>query len=187
MAAKDPVLTPELLKIIKIFGIASILMVLGLSFFNSRRANNTGEDLTFRMSDAARIYFLNMKAINYNREIRSDAGMTLFRHEDLSVKNDEAGIQLVLILNPPKDEAYLYLEPRNFDWPIQIKSGGETFIFKNGNKSDHLSAINQLKALIENGKMIFLVQNEREIPLWEEESEKDALKQVFEDYARLVE
>mgnify|MGYP003133645787 FL=1 len=106
MAAKDPVLTPELLKIIKIFGIASILMVLGLSFFNSRRANNTGEDLTFRMSDAARIYFLNMKAINYNREIRSDAGMTLFRHEDLSVKNDEAGIQLVLILNPQKDKAY---------------------------------------------------------------------------------
>ena len=52
---------------------------------------------------------------------------------------------------------------------------------------DHLSAINQLKALIQGGKMISLVQNEIEIPIWKKKSEKEALKQVFEDYARLME
>ncbi|MEP2298333.1 MAG: hypothetical protein ABJI21_18640, partial [Algoriphagus sp.] len=113
----NDILSPELVKILKIFGLISIGLILILSFFNTKRANNTGDDLTFRISPSSRLYFLNVRAIRYDREIRSDAGMLLFRHGNRSVSPTEPLLNLVLILNSRKEEAYLYLEPESVDWP----------------------------------------------------------------------
>ncbi len=121
----DPVLTLELIKIIKIFGIASISLVLVLAFFNDKRANNSGEDDTFRMVDSDRLYFLNLRAIYYDRENRADAGMALFRHGKRQISDSIPKLDLLIIMNSRKDEAYLYLEPINFDWPIKIRVSGQ--------------------------------------------------------------
>lgn len=191
MPSKDPILTPELLKIIKIFGAASILLVVVFSFFDSYRANNSGEDRTFRMTSSSRLYFLNLKAINYDRENRSDAGMVLYRHNGFGLDSEEATLILVLILNSQKDESYLYLEPKNIDWPIRLSfdENGQTrqLNFENGNKFDHLEQVTQLQKLLEEEVKLFLIDEDQKIPLWGSESEKDAIKSTFEDYFRIIE
>lgn len=190
MASKDPVLTPELLKILKIFGAASISLVLFFSFFDSYRADNTGEDKTFRMTSSSRLFFLNLRAIDYQREIRKDAGMTLFRHGGFSFDSDVPTVMLVLILNTPKDESYLYLEPQGTDWPLNILAvwgdNQKALDFNNGNKFDQFNQAEELHALVQKEVEFFLLVSGQKIPLWQTESEKEALKSTFEDYFRIL-
>lgn len=186
----DTILTPELIKIIKIFGIASISLVLVLSFFNDKRANNSGEDDTFRMADSDRIYFLNMRGSYYDRENRTDAGMTLYRHGKRQISDSKPGLDLLIILNSQKDEAYLYLEPLNLDWPINIrvsaKNQTKELNLANGNKFDHLAHIEKLKPWIEADVTFDIFFNEKWIPIWDTPKEKEVLKTILEDYFRLL-
>lgn len=186
----DPILTPELIKIIKIFGIASITLVFVLSFFNDKKANNSGEDDTFRMADSDRIYFLNVRASYYDRENRTDAGMALFRHGKRKISDSIPTLELLIILNPKNDEAYIYLEPLNFHWPIKLRVSGKNqskeFILENGNKFDHLSHINKLKAGIYEGLSFDLFLRDAWIPIWDAPDEKEVLKTILNDYFRLL-
>ncbi|OOG70611.1 hypothetical protein [Algoriphagus sp. A40] len=190
MTKRDSTLTPELIKILKIFIFSSLGLVLVLSFFNDHRANNTGEDRTFHVSDANRLYFLNVRSIYYDREIRSDAGMTLFRHGKRFQSDFLPTLDLVILLNPLKDNAFIYFELKNGDWPIQIraKSGGidEVFEFSNGNNTDHFDLLKKLKPAFDQNSEFELIVDGKSFPLWSEEKEKTALKSVLEDYFRLI-
>lgn len=186
----DPTLTPELAKIIKVFGLLSIALVVFFSFFNDRRANNTGQNGTFRMSSSARMYFSNVRGINYDREFRRDAGMQIFRNKDLKIEGKKPNLSLILILNPAKDEAYIYLEPINSDWPLSLRwkseNGPEDHVFENGNKSDHLSYLEILRPAIVNSREIELQTIDGWIPIWSSPKEKEAIKTILEDYKNLI-
>ncbi|PZX58358.1 hypothetical protein LV84_01564 [Algoriphagus ratkowskyi] len=186
----NDILSPELIKILKIFGLISIGLVFTLSFFNTRRANNSGEDLTFHMTSSSRLYFLNVRAINYDREVRPDAGMILFRHGKRATLKSKQLLDMVIILNNPKDEAYLYLEPVSIDWPLEIKAslGGkeEIFQFKNGNNTDVLRYIKQLEPWIFNEAKFELKVDSNWIPLWSTPKEKESIKSILEDYYKLI-
>jgi len=186
----DSILTPELIKIIKVFGLVSVALVVFFSFFNERRANNTGQDQAFRMSSSARMYFSNVRGINYEREVRIDAGMQIFRNKAFSNKEENPNLSLILILNPGKDEAYIYLEPINLDWPITIRlkstNGLESQAFENGNKSDHLRYCKILKTAVQGSDLIELQTDEGWIPIWTSQKEKEAIKAILEDYKNLT-
>ena len=73
--------SPEMLRILKIFGVGSLVFVFIMSFFNERRANNSGqEDSPMSIGDADRLYFKNVRAAYYDVEERKDARMTIYRH-----------------------------------------------------------------------------------------------------------
>lgn len=191
MNKREPTLTPELIKILKIFIFSSLGLVLVLSFFNDYRANNTGDDRTFYVSDANRLYFLNVRSIYYDREIRSDAKMTLFRHGKRFQSDSMPTLDVVMLLNPVKDNAFIYFELNNADWPIQIRAkseeGVEVFEFSNGNNTDHFNFLKQLKPAIDQNSEFEMIVNGKNHPLWSREKEKAALKSVMEDYFRLLE
>ena len=190
MPKRDAVLTPELVKILKIFIFSSLGLVLVLSFFNEYRANNSGVDRTFRMNDSNRLYFLNMKAIHYDREIRRDAGMTLFRHGKRVQPETIPTLDLVILLNLEKEDAYIYFELKNADYPIQIsaKADDQTqiFDFSNGNNLAHFEFLEKLKPLIQANSEFTLTSGGKTTPLWSEEKEKEAIKFILEDYFRLL-
>tara|TARA_R110002020_G_scaffold316186_1_gene531251 strand:+ start:188 stop:781 length:594 start_codon:yes stop_codon:yes gene_type:complete len=183
-------LSPELIKILKIFGLVSISLVVSLSFFNTKRANNSGDDLTFRMTSSSRLYFLNVRAIKYDRESRSDAGMLLFRHGKREISNSKPSLDLVIILNSQKDEAYLYLEPINMDWPLQIRASKDgiekVFQFQNSNNSDFLQYVRDLEPWIIDDAKFELKKDSTWTSIWAEPKEKEALKVILEDYFRLI-
>ncbi|MEB2773987.1 hypothetical protein SYJ56_01630 [Algoriphagus sp. D3-2-R+10] len=184
------ILSPELIKILKIFGLVSVGLVLLLSFFNTKRANNTGKDTTFRMASSNRIYFLNVRAINYDRETRSDAGMVLFRHWKREISENKASLDLVIILNSQKEEAYIYMEPVNMDWPLEIRVSmdgkQEEVQLQNGNNSEFLKYVRQLEPWIANDAKFEIRQNSAWVDIWSTPKEKEALKTLVEDYFRLI-
>ncbi len=190
MPAKDPVLTPDLVRILKIFLTSAFGFMLVLSFFNSYRANNSGEERTFKITDSNKLYFLNVRSIHYDRELRRDAGMTLFRHGRRMPSDSIPKIDPVILLNPLTDEAYIYFELKHAEFPVQIraKSGKEEqhVEFVNGNNSDHFALMKLLNPLINNNFDFYLMISGKEFPLWPSEKEKEVLKTVFEDYFRLL-
>lgn len=190
MSKRDPVFTPELVKVLKIFIFSSLALVIVLSFFDGYRANNSGEDRTFRVTDSNRLYFQNIRSIHYNREVRQDAGMTLFRHRKRALSEILPTLNPVVILNPLKDEAYIYFELNNADWPIQIKITAaervESVDFGNGNNNDHFELLKKLSLGIDQNAQFELLFGTKIYPLWAEEKEKEALKTVVEDYFSLL-
>lgn len=190
MASRDPVLTPDLVRILKIFIFSSFGLMLVFSFFNSYRANNTGKDRTFRISDADKLYFLNVRSIHYDREVRRDAGMTLFRHGKRIQSDSFPKLDPVIILNPVNEEAYIYFELKNVEFPVQIraKSGKviQTIEFNQGNNLAHFDLMKRFTSLIDNDFEFHLINSNQQIPLWSSEKEKEILKTVFEDYFRLL-
>ncbi|MFC3879964.1 hypothetical protein ACFOSV_07250 [Algoriphagus namhaensis] len=183
----DSVITPELLRIFKIFGLVSIGLVLILSFFNTRRANNTGEDQTFKMMASDRLYFLNVRSLSYEREVRKDAQMTLFRHDKRKKTTNEPSIDLVILMNSLKDEAYIYLEPVNLDWPIRIKAeNGPEITLENGNRETHLANAKVLENFLRNEEGLYLFHTDKWVLFWNEPEELSYLNTVFDDYQELV-
>lgn len=184
------IFNPELVKLLKIFGLTSVLFVLFLSFFNTKRANNSGDDLTFRITSSSRLYFLNVRAIRYDRESRSDAGMILFRHGKREISDSKPTLDLVIILNSQKDEAYIYLEPGNMDWPLEIRASKdgkeEMFQFQNSNNSDFLEYVRKLEPWIKDDAEFELKKDSMWTPIWSKPKEKEALKTILEDYFRLI-
>ncbi|MBA4299947.1 MAG: hypothetical protein C0433_07580 [Cyclobacterium sp.] len=190
MAQSDQVLTPEVVKLLKIFIFLSLGLVLILSFFNSYRANNTGEDKSYRVNDSNRLYFMNVRAIHYDREVRRDAGMTLFRHGKRLQSDAQPSLDLVILLNPVKDDAYIYFELKNADWPIRLSAKTDkdvlVFDFSNGNNDEHFGLIQKLKPLIQANAEFELILDGKTFPIWSNEMEKEAVKSVVEDYFRLL-
>jgi len=190
MTKSDLVLTPELIKILKIFLFSSLGLVLVLSFFNGYRANNSGEDRTFKVSDSNRIYFMNVRSIHYDREIRRDAGMTLYRHGKRMQSESRPTLDPVILLSSGNENAYIYFDLKNAKWPIQISArtvtATEVFDFSNGNNFDHFSMLQNLRSSIQKNAEFALVSNGKPIPLWSKETEKEAVKVIVEDYLRLL-
>jgi len=190
MASRNTILTPELVRILKIFFFSSFGLMLVFSFFNSHRATNSGKDQTFRITDANRLYFLNVRSIHYDREQRRDANMTLFRHGKRVLPDSLPKVDPMIILNPIKDEAYIYFELINADLPVQLQArlGNETqtIEFIQGNNKEHYQLMKKIKHLIDKDFEIYLVKTELQSPLWSSEKEKEILKTVFEDYFRLI-
>jgi hypothetical protein len=190
MTKRDPFLTPELVKILKIFIFSSLGLVLALSYFNGYRANNSEEDRMFRVNDSNRIYFINVRSVHYDREVRRDAGMTLFRHGKRVQSASQPSFDPVILLNPTKEEAYIYFELKNATWPVRIsaKNGDETqiFDFSNGNNAEHNELLQLLKPFILANSEFELILGDSYFPLWSDEKEKEAVKSVVEDYFRLL-
>ena len=189
-ANSDSVFTPELLRIIKIFGAVSLGLVFVLSFFNDRRADNTGKDRAFVMISANRIYFQNVKVIQYDREVRRDAGMTVYQHKKLQTEGNNPNVSLLIILNPKNDEAYIYLEPINLEWPIKLRIDSmemsKTYTFENGNKSDHLRYFQLLRPFIQSGAMIQVQTSSGWKPVWSSSKDKEAINATLEDFQNLT-
>jgi len=190
MASPDKTLTPELVRILKIFLFGSLGLVFIFSFFNSYRANNSQKDRTFYVSDANRLYFLNVRGVFYDRELRRDAGMTLFRFSNRFISEETPTLDPVIVLNPIKEEAYLIWEINNADFPIQVLASKNNQIkelnFSGGNNIDHWDFFKQISPLILDDFNFELNVDGQNTEIWTGDKEREALKTITEDYLKLL-
>ena len=190
MSSKVPVLTPDLIKVLKIFLGSALALVLVLSFFDGYRANNTGKERTFQVADADRLFFVNLRSIHYDREIRQEAGMEIFRHGK-RLKSGSIPLLFPAILLPSKtNEAYLFFELDGAEYPIQIKAklGDQEILipFDLGGNTAQKSLGEQLWPFLHQNASFSLSVGGKESPLWDTESEKEVLKTVLTDYFRIL-
>lgn len=190
MSSKAPVLTPDLIKVLKIFLGSALALVLLLSFFDGYRANNTGKDRAFQVADADRLFFVNLRSIHYDREVRPEAGMELFRHGKRLKTDTIPTIFPALLLHTKQKEAYLFFELEGAEYPIQIQaiSGDEVIHipFDLGANTAHKALGEQLWPLLQQKASFSLSVDGKEYPLWQTESEKEVLKTVLTDYFRIL-
>ncbi len=190
MSSKAPVFTPDLIKVLKIFLGSALGIVLLLSFFDGYRANNTGKERSFKVVDADRLFFVNLRSIHYDRELRSEAKMELFRHGKRP-KFDTIPRFFPAILLPSKTkEAYLFFELEGADYPIQIQAilGNEVIQipFDLSGNTAHKSLGEQLWPLLQQQASFKLLVQGQEYPLWQTESDQEVLKTVLTDYFRIL-
>lgn len=190
MSSKAPVFTPDLIKVLKIFLGSALGVVLLLSFFDGYRADNTGKDRSYKVADADKLFFVNLRSIHYDRELRSEAKMELFRHGKRP-KFDTIPRFFPAILLPSKTkEAYLFFELEGADYPIQIQVmlGDEVIQipFDLSGNTAHKSLGEQLWPLLQQQVSFKLLVEGKEYPLWQTESDKEVLKTVLTDYFRIL-
>ena len=190
MSSKSPVLTPDLLKVLKIFLGSALALVLVLSFFDGYRANNTGKDRSFQAADSDRLFFVNLRSIHYDREVRLEAGMELFRHGKRLKTDTIPSFFPALLLHTKQKEAYLFFELEGAEYPVQLQaiSGDEVIhiSFDLGGNTAHKALGEQLWPLLQQNASFSLSVSGKEYPLWQTESEKEVLKTVLTDYFRIL-
>ncbi|WP_157971925.1 hypothetical protein [Pleomorphovibrio marinus] len=183
-------------KLLKIFGIASFSFVFLLSFFNERRADNTGDRDEFSITDASRIYFQNVRSAYYDMENRRDAKMNLYRFGKRVEDSTQNVLNVTLIVNAPKDAAYLYLEPMGIlqkENPLKVKwqvEGGKTgdSQFYQGDRYSHYHFVKEVYPWLittEETKFWAFVDEEW-IPLFVTQKEINAFLTPCKDFFRLV-
>lgn len=186
-------LSPELIRLLKIFGLGSLVFVLIMSFFNDKRANNSGiEPSPMRMTDAERIFFKNLRSPYYDIENRRDAKMTVYRHGKRSKDTNSPTLVFSIIISQLNDEAYIFLEP-NFEelpvrvkWSIPEKNQEGEITFEGGDKFAHFEFAQKIAHFLIDDATFEVWQVDNWKPLWMEEKEKNAVMVTIEDYQKLI-
>jgi hypothetical protein len=185
--------SPEMIRILKIFGLGSILLVLILSFFNDRKANNSGDESNLmRITDADRLYFKNIRAPYYDLEGRDDAKINIYRYGKRIKKSENPIINLSILLNRIKNEAYIFVEPAPETLPFVLKWKNETHLdsgklaFYGGDKIAHFDFVMKLNMLMQDEIRFELEQEENTLPILKTEKEREALAITMKDYFRMV-
>lgn len=185
--------SPEMIRILKIFGLGSVLFVLLLSFFNERRANNTGEEPNpMGVADQDRLFFKNMRAAYYDVEGREDAKINIYRYGKRIKGEDVPNLNLSILLNRIKDEAYIFVEPNPENLPLHLKWKHESLadsgelIFQGGDKFAHYDFVRKLYPLLEENLIWERIDGTLPTPILEEETARETLKITIRDYDRLT-
>ncbi|MGY6742648.1 MAG: hypothetical protein ACXIUQ_07935 [Cecembia sp.] len=188
-SAKDS-FSPEMIRIFKIFGLGSLLFVLLLSFFNEKRANNSGEEKPMmRITDADRLFFKNLRALHYDLEGRDDAKINIYRHGKRTKDASIPHLNLSILINRVKDEAYIFVEPQPDELPLQLQwknllSGEEGELsFYGGDTFAHFEFVSKLNFLLDENIQFKMAVGDSWEPVL---TEMEVIKTTIKDYYRLT-
>ncbi|SHM65110.1 hypothetical protein SAMN04488057_102484 [Cyclobacterium lianum] len=185
----------EMVRLLKIFGLASLGLVLLLSLFNERRANNTGEDPSFRLSDSGMLFFKNIRRIDYAVRSMPDAGIDIYTHKGFDRDSTQNTLILEIIVHKnrntaspyllsagqlkrreplllhaiKKDDLYGTLEISTGDRYVHLEQAGIIFNWLS-------SEIDSLKANV----------GERWIPLLDSKREREAFVNSYNDFLKIT-
>lgn len=102
----------EMFRLLKIFGLASLALVLILSFFDGHRANNSGEDPTFTIKDAGLLFFYNVRRIDYRTSRLPETKLEIYTHKSFNKDSTLNTLLLDIIVNKNNQTAFLFLNPQ---------------------------------------------------------------------------
>ena len=192
---QNQIFTPELIRIVKIFGGISIVLVLFLSFFNEKRANNTGKSISIlHVGDAERIFFKNVRVANYDVEVSQDAKLTIYRHRNRTLMEGHEGafLNLSIFLNRDNNEAIIYVEASQEEIPLHLKwfnkethEQGE-LKFEGGDKFSHFDFVQKFYPLLAEDYSIQILENENWVIFLTDYKEREVLKTICMDYYRMI-
>lgn len=185
----------EMFRLLKIFGLASLGLVLLLSLFNERRANNTGEDPTFRLSDSGLLFFKNIRRIDYAVRGMAEANIDIYTHKGFEIDSSKNALVLEIIVHKNKNAASLYLLQQGqleTQRPLLLKSltkekVNDKLEITPGNRYEHL---NKAKILFHwlSSEMITIEAkvNGAWIPILKEKKEKEAFVNTYKDFLKIT-
>ncbi|WP_137401730.1 hypothetical protein [Echinicola rosea] len=195
MPSNDSILTPELIKIMKIFGLVSVGIVLILSFFNDYRADNSSSKGPDHVTDSNLLYFKNVRQAYYDIDKNREAKLEIYRLKSRFKDKNLIFFNLSLIISRIRNKAYIFIEPSQrlqneaqvyVRW-LKDKQVQDTLGFQQGDRRSHHHFVKKIWPLID-GQTKFQVKIANEWhPILETEEEQAAFSTTAEDYFQLVE
>ncbi|WP_143959283.1 hypothetical protein [Litoribacter populi] len=186
---------PELMKLFKIFGLGTLVWVFALSFFNTKHIELEEGEIRTSITAASRLYFMNVRQPFYDRENRADAKMNVFRLSKRVVDEDRPVINLSIILNRVKEDAYIYIEPSeaipngklSLKYHLVENDSSGMVVFEGGDRFDHFRFVAEVYPLLLQDAQFEIETSEGWKPILAERKERDAFKITVFDYFRLLE
>jgi len=186
---------PEMMSLFKIFGISSLVFVFIISFFNEKRPTIDSQDSLLAINDASRLYFKNVRQPYYDLDGRKDAKMNVYRLGKRVISEDDPVLNVAIIINRIKDEAYLYVEPSpvfeseekiKIRWISEDENSSGELEFRSGDRYDHYGFIEKIyPLLLDNASFSAEIAGEW-FPILIDQRERDALRITSFDYFRLI-
>lgn len=181
----------------KIFFVASVGIVMFLSFFNEYRADNSGEDSSNSMTASSLLYFKNMRQYYYDIERNDETKIDIYRYRKRLKDENLLFFNISIIMNRIKDKAYIYIEPSpillqldqfTIRWKDSALKKDGVMNFRISDRFSHLKFVEELYALIHDGTEFEVRTGTND---WESilvsKKERYAFKVTAKDYFRLVE
>lgn len=193
--SKKNKIDPEMMSLFKIFGIGSLIFVFILSFFNEKRPNLENQDSLLAINDASRLYFKNVRQPFYDLDGRRDVKMNVFRLGKRVISEEQPVLNVAIIINRIKDEAYLYVEPSTIfeseetiriRWESEDGRSSGKLEFRNGDRYDHYRFIEELYPLLLDNASFSTEIAGQWYPILINQKERDALRITSFDYFRLI-
>jgi len=184
-----------MMSLFKIFGISSLIFVFIISFFNEKRPVSGNQTSYLAIDDASRLYFKNVRQPYYDREGRDDAKMNIYRLGKRAILDDEPHLNVAIIINRIKDEAYLYIEPSaileqeeiiNIKWESENGTDRGELVFRSGDRYDHFDFVERFYPLLKNNASFSIEMSGEWYPLFQEQKARDAFRITSFDYFRLI-
>lgn len=186
----------EMFRLLKIFGLASLALVLILSFFDGHRANNSGINPSFSIKDAGLLFFYNVRRIDYQTRRMPEANLEIYTHNSFSQDSTVNALLMNIIINKNNRTAFLYLKPQG-NYHNQ-----ELLLMRNGNllQPDSLTVLPgtlDRNTHLENAKIISqwlqqeadkveILSDGKWMSLCEDKNERQAFLHTLNDFLKIT-
>ncbi len=185
----------EMVRLLKIFGLTSLGLVLLLSLFNGRRANNSGVDPTFRISDSGMLFFKNIRRIDYAVKQLPEANIDIYTHKGFGSDSSKNALILELIVHKNKNSVSLYLVHQGQltdqqALQLQIVDNekvSDTLQLRQGNRFVHLKNAETLIQWLSKELVTIEVKvDEKWVPILAEQKEIEAFINTYQDFLKIT-
>jgi hypothetical protein len=169
-----------------------LIGVLGCTL-DRNKAVDTEKD-PFHTYQDTRLFFKNVRQLYYEIEERKEAKMNLYRIRERSQTNEYPLINLAIIDNWIKDEAYIYLEPNVFfdemdplevRWEAPTGASG-TYKLEVMNKEGMRAFAHRLFEGIRSGQTFYVTIEEQQHPFLDNPKDREAFRKTMSDFYRLT-
>lgn len=147
----------------------------------------------FNTSDDSELYFLNLRQIYYTLEDQKDTKLKIYRFKQRNLNPDKPTLNLAIVHNWRFDEAYILLEANGFfkdidNLQVYWQKGQQQgkYTFSKGDKKAHFRFTTELYRSILTQQQLFILHQNKKIPVLEQQNEREQFRKTMNDYYRLV-
>lgn len=153
------------------------------------------KDLNFSTTDDSELFFKNVRQLSYDLEEFPDANLNVYRVKDRPGEVDYPSIDLAIVWNWLKDEAYILLEPNivlEEEDPIVVfwsnRDTGETgtYRYEKGNNMVQLSHATKIYNGLMKDYYLEIWAEGRRHSFLEAAKDREAYRKTMVDYYRLT-
>ncbi|ELR72834.1 hypothetical protein C900_00795 [Fulvivirga imtechensis AK7] len=172
----------------------AFLLILMTSCKLDRDKTVDREKFSFKTGDDTELFFKNVRQSYYDLEENKVAKMNVFRYEDRIKEAGHPLLNLAIVVNYTRDEAYLLVEPnemlRDQDkvkifWKAEQNQQGE-IILENYNREGMLEFASQVyEAMLKRAGFKVEIHGAK-VPVLQDPTEREAFRITVADYYRLT-
>ncbi|MEK6477804.1 hypothetical protein WJR50_09730 [Catalinimonas sp. 4WD22] len=172
-----------------------LLPFLIVSCDGSKRKEVDEKSAKFTTSDASELFFKNVRSIQYNKTVMSEAGLDVYHFKEQVEAEDRPILDLSIVVNWRHDQAYILTEPNAYlqsldtlkiMWQDTVTQDSGVFQFANSDKAEHFQLAVQLYRCIQDQRPLYVLNDEQKIPFMRRRDEREAFRKTMVDYLRLV-